>query len=115
MASESSVSASSSSNIARPISDSSASELMLPTKPLIKIRPGRRWSIIDIREMWAHRELFYFLVWRDLKVRYKQTVLGALWVILQPLLLTLIFMVFLGMMVRVPTDNVPYPIFLYAT
>jgi len=64
--------------------------------------------------MWAHRELFYFLVWRDVKVRYKQTALGASWVILQPLLMTIIFMVFLGMIIRVQTPGVPYPLFLYS-
>lgn len=88
--------------------------LILPEEPLIKIRPSRPWSFIDFGDVWAHRELFAFLVWRDLKVRYKQTILGAMWVILQPLLMTVIFMIFLGMIVRVPTPNVPYPVFLYA-
>ena len=59
----------------------------LPEEPLIKIRPHKSWTILfDLKEVWAHRELFYFLVWRDLKVRYKQTLLGASWVVLQPLL-----------------------------
>jgi lipopolysaccharide transport system permease protein len=80
----------------------------------IKIRTERSWQLIDFQDLWAHRELFYFLVWRDLKVRYKQTVLGALWVILQPLLMTLIFVVFLGFVVRVPSENIPYPLFLYS-
>jgi lipopolysaccharide transport system permease protein len=96
------------------MSDSLYSSLSLPEEPHIKIRPSRPWSLIDFRDVWAHRELFAFLVWRDLKVRYKQTILGAMWVILQPLLMTVIFMVFLGMIVRVPTPNLPYPIFLYA-
>jgi homopolymeric O-antigen transport system permease protein len=82
--------------------------------PHIKIRTDSSWHLIDFRDLWAHRELFYFLVWRDLKVRYKQTVLGALWVILQPLLMTLIFVVFLGFVVRVPSENIPYPLFLYS-
>jgi lipopolysaccharide transport system permease protein len=86
----------------------------LPNEPLIKIRPTRPWSFMDLRNIWAHRELFVFLVWRDLKVRYKQTVLGALWVILQPLLMTLIFVVFLGMIARVSSPGVPYPLFLYS-
>ena len=90
------------------------STLFLPEEPRIRIRASRAWQIVDLRDVWAHRELFYFLVWRDLKVRYKQTVLGAFWVILQPLLLTLIFVVFLGIVVRVPTEHVPYPLFLYA-
>jgi len=88
--------------------------VILPEEPVIKIRPSRSWSLIDLPDVWAHRDLLYFLVWRDLKVRYKQTVLGALWVILQPLLMTLIFVVFLGHVVRVPTGQVPYPLFLYA-
>jgi len=99
---------------APPLSEKFHSSLILPEDPLIKIRPTRSWSFIDLRDVWAHRELFYFLVWRDLKVRYKQTLLGALWVILQPGLMTLIFMVFLGLLVRVPTPGVPYPLFLYA-
>jgi len=86
----------------------------LPDEPLIKIRPSRAWSAGDFREIWAHRELFYFLVWRDLKVRYRQTLLGALWVILQPLLMTLVFVVFLGMIARVSSPGIPYPLFLYS-
>src|SRR6185503_14965859 len=103
----------SSSIVASSMADSLYSRLSLPDEPSIKIRPSRPWSFIDFRDVWAHRELFAFLVWRDLKVRYKQTILGAMWVILQPLLMTLIFMLFLGMIVRVPTPNLPYPLFLY--
>lgn len=88
--------------------------VVLPETPLIKIRVGNRWSSIDLREIWAHRELLYFLVWRDLKVRYKQTILGASWVILQPLLMTLVFAVFLGKIARVPSGSVPYVLFLYS-
>jgi lipopolysaccharide transport system permease protein len=86
----------------------------LPAEPLIKIRARRRLDLINLREFWEHRELLYFLVWRDLKARYKQTILGILWVILQPLLMTLVFTVFLGKLVRVPTGNTPYSLFLYA-
>lgn len=93
---------------------SSRSAMTLPEAPLIKIRPGRPWTFLDLYDVWARRELFYYLVWRDLKVRYKQTVLGASWVILQPLLMTVIFVVFLGLIVRVPTPGVPYPLFLYS-
>jgi lipopolysaccharide transport system permease protein len=64
--------------------------------------------------MWAHRELLYFLVWRDLKVRYKQTALGPAWVVLQPLLMALVFTVFMSWLARVPSDGVPYPLFAYA-
>jgi lipopolysaccharide transport system permease protein len=86
----------------------------LPETPLIKIRVSKKWAAIELGEVWAHRELLYFLVWRDLKVRYKQTVLGASWVILQPLLMTLVFAVFLGRIARVPSESVPYILFLYA-
>lgn len=86
----------------------------LPREPVIKIRPSTSWKLLDAREVWAHRELFYFLVWRDLKARYRQTVLGILWVILQPLLMTVVFVVFLGMIVRVSSEGVPYPLFIYS-
>lgn len=90
------------------------SSVLLPEHPLIKIRVSKRWASIELREIWAHRELLYFLVWRDLKVRYKQTILGASWVILQPVLMTLVFTVFLGKIVRVPSQGVPYILFLYS-
>jgi len=70
--------------------------------------------LLDFRELWAHHELCFFLVWRDLKVRYKQTVLGSAWVILQPVLMTLVFTIFLGKLVRVPSDGLPYALFVYA-
>jgi lipopolysaccharide transport system permease protein len=66
------------------------------------------------RELWAYRELLYFLVWRDLKVRYKQAVLGALWVVMQPLLMTVVFTIFLGKLARVPSGGVPYALFVYS-
>ncbi|HEV2827428.1 MAG TPA: ABC transporter permease [Pyrinomonadaceae bacterium] len=86
----------------------------LSVEPMIKIRPGKARVRSSLSEVWTHRELLYFLVWRDLKVRYKQTVLGAAWVILQPLLMAIIFTVFLSKLVRVPSDGVPYPLFAYA-
>lgn len=88
--------------------------MYLPAEPLIKIRARRAFDLMKLREFWQHRELLYFLVWRELKARYKQTVLGILWVILQPLLMTLVFTVFLGKLVQVPTGRTPYPLFLYA-
>src|SRR6185295_11072517 len=90
------------------------SRVELPETPLIKIRVRKRWALLELHEIWAHRELLYFLVWRDLKVRYKQTLLGASWVVLQPLLMTLVFAVFLGKIARVPTGNIPYILFLYS-
>ena len=88
--------------------------MYLPAEPLIKIRAQRAFDLMKLREFWDHRELLYYLVWRELKARYKQTVLGILWVILQPLLMTLVFTVFLGKLVQVQTGNTPYPLFLYA-
>jgi lipopolysaccharide transport system permease protein len=89
-------------------------DIDLPIEPLIKIRARRVFDLMNLREIWEHRELLYFLVWRDLKARYKQTILGILWVILQPLLMTLVFTIFLGHLVRVQTGATPYPLFLYA-
>ena len=89
-------------------------QVSLPSRPVIKIRATKRWKPLDLREIWAHRELLYFLIWRDLKVRYKQTLLGVSWVVLQPILMTLVFALFLGKVARVPSGNVPYVLFLYS-
>jgi homopolymeric O-antigen transport system permease protein len=86
----------------------------LPKHPLVTIQPGRGFGTAWLREIWAYRELLYFLAWRDLKVRYKQTAIGVLWVVIQPLLMTLIFSVFLGKLARVPSDGVPYPVMVFA-
>ena len=83
-------------------------------KPAVVIEPSKAWVSLNLRALWGYRELLYFLVWRDLKVRYKQTVLGALWALLQPLVNMLIFTYFFGRLVRIPTDGVPYPIFFYS-
>lgn len=85
----------------------------LPEQPLIVIEPARRWVAIKVRDLWEYRELLYFLVWRDIKVRYKQTVLGAAWAIIQPLVTMIVFAYFFGMLARVPTEGIPYPIFFY--
>ena len=77
------------------------------------IRPSRGWTAINIKELWHFRELIYFLIWRDIKVRYKQTALGAAWAILQPFLTMVVFTIFFGKLAKVPSDNVPYPIFSY--
>jgi lipopolysaccharide transport system permease protein len=78
------------------------------------IEPSNGLRPIDARELWTFRELLYFLVWRDVKVRYKQTVLGAAWAILQPVLTMAVFAVFLGHLARMPSDGLPYPLFSYA-
>lgn len=85
----------------------------LPDEPLVTIEPSRSWKALDLRDVWAHRELLYFLMWRDLKVRYKQTIFGIAWVVLQPLMTTILFTIFLGVLARVPSDGVPYPILVY--
>jgi len=87
---------------------------LLAGEPLIKIRPVQSPILFELKETWAHRELLYFLVWRDLKVRYRQTILGAGWVILQPLLTTLVFTIFMSRLAHIPSDSVPYPLFAYA-
>lgn len=86
----------------------------LPEEPVVTIEPSKARSAVDLGELWAYRELLYFLTWRDLKVRYKQTALGVVWVVIQPLLMTVIFTLVLGRLARVPSDNVPYSIFAYA-
>ncbi|PYS47203.1 MAG: phosphate ABC transporter permease [Acidobacteria bacterium] len=89
---------------------------VLPEYPLIKIRPGRKWVALNLRDLWAYRELLYFLTWRDIKVRYKQTVLGAAWAIIQPLFMMLIFTLFFGRLAGLDSrvGGIPYPIFAYA-
>lgn len=77
------------------------------------IEPVKNWLSFDFRELWEYRELLYFFIWRDIKVRYKQTILGGLWIILQPLMPMIVFSVFFGILVKVPSDNIPYPIFAY--
>jgi lipopolysaccharide transport system permease protein len=89
-------------------------QVSLPVHPLIKIRARKKWMQLELRDIWAHRELLYFMIWRDLKVRYKQTLFGVSWVVLQPILMTLVFTVFLGKIARVPSGNVPYVLFLYS-
>ena len=86
----------------------------LPRDPVVKIRPAQSWVPLDLKQTWAYRELLYFLIWRDVKVRYKQTVLGAAWAIIQPLFTMIIFTLFFGRLAGVPSDNVPYPVFVYA-
>lgn len=79
----------------------------------LRIEPTRGWVALRLSEVVAYRELLYFLVWRDLKVRYKQTLLGVAWAVLQPLLTMLVFALFFGRLARVPSDGVPYAIFAY--
>jgi lipopolysaccharide transport system permease protein len=81
---------------------------------VVHIRPPGRGITLGLREMWAYRELLYFLVWRDVKVRYKQTVIGASWAIIQPFFTMVVFSLFFGRLAKVPSDGLPYPVFAYA-
>jgi lipopolysaccharide transport system permease protein len=81
--------------------------------PVISIRPSRGWVSINWRELWEYRELLYFLTWRDLKVRYKQTVLGVAWAVIQPFFTMVVFSIFFGQLAGMPSDGIPYPVFTY--
>jgi lipopolysaccharide transport system permease protein len=83
-------------------------------RPVTVIEPRRGWISLGLRELWEYRELLYFLTWRDIKVRYKQTVLGAAWAVLQPFLTMVVFSLFFGRLAKVPSDGLPYPLFSYA-
>ena len=85
-----------------------------PEMPTTVIEPSRGWASLGLRDVWEYRELLYFLAWRDVKVRYKQTILGVLWVILQPLVSMAIFTVLFGILLKVPSGDVPYPLFAFA-
>jgi lipopolysaccharide transport system permease protein len=82
--------------------------------PRKRIEPSRGWVALKLDRLWAYRELLYFFVWRDIKVRYKQTVMGVSWAIIQPLLTMFIFSLFFGRLAKIPSDSLPYPIFSYA-
>jgi homopolymeric O-antigen transport system permease protein len=82
--------------------------------PITRITPPRGWFDLDLREVWAHWELLYFFVWRDLKVRYKQTAIGVAWVVIQPFMTMLVFTLFFGRLAKIPSEGLPYPLFYYA-
>jgi len=82
--------------------------------PVIQIRPSKGWVSLKFDELWEYRELLYFLIWRDLKVRYKQTVLGIAWAIIQPFFTMVVFSLFFGRLAKVPSDGIPYAIFSFA-
>jgi lipopolysaccharide transport system permease protein len=86
----------------------------MPGPLMTIIDPPKGWQLINVRELWRFRELVYFLAWRDVKVRYKQTALGAAWAILQPLMMMVVFTIFFGRMAGVPAGDVPYPLFAFA-
>ncbi|MBY0525323.1 MAG: ABC transporter permease [Gemmataceae bacterium] len=86
----------------------------LPEHPVCVLQPSRGWVALNLRDLWAYRELLYFLIWRDVKVRYKQTVLGVAWAVIQPLFTMLVFSLFFGKLAHMPSDEIPYPLFALA-
>jgi lipopolysaccharide transport system permease protein len=82
--------------------------------PTLRIAPPSGWLNVDLRELWAARELLYFFVWRDIKVRYKQTVIGAAWAIIQPFMTMVVFSLFFGKLAKMPSHGLPYPVFYYS-
>jgi len=81
--------------------------------PSLRIEPPNRWPSINFRELWEYRELLYFLTWRDIKIRYKQTVLGAAWAIIQPVFMMIVFSLFFGKLAKIPSDGIHYPVFAF--
>ncbi|MEP7076800.1 MAG: ABC transporter permease [Acidobacteriota bacterium] len=98
----------------QPADTGAHSSVVLPSKPLVIIEPSGKWSALKLSDIWHYRDLLYILTMRDIRVRYKQTVLGAAWAVIQPLFTMLIFSLFFGRLAGVPSDGVPYPLFAYA-
>ena len=82
--------------------------------PCFEIRPTTGWLFLDLRELWTYRELIYFLAWREIKVRYKQTAIGVAWAVLQPLAMMAVFTIFFGRLASMPSEGIPYPLFAFA-
>lgn len=89
-------------------------DIVLPDKPVVLIEASRSSLTVNLSDLWQYRDLFFILTLRDIKVRYKQTFLGVLWVVIQPLLMMLVFTLFFGKLARIPSDGIPYPLFAYA-
>lgn len=91
-------------------------ETSLPVaeRPVLRITPPHGWFDLDLREVWTFRELIYFFVWRDLKVRYKQTAIGAVWAVLQPFMTMVVFSLIFGVLAKIPSHGLPYPVFYYS-
>ncbi|HWR13922.1 MAG TPA: ABC transporter permease [Terriglobales bacterium] len=102
------------SNQSLPTDAVEAPAYVLPERPLLTLVPSRGWVALNLADVWAHRELLYFLTWRDIKIRYKQTALGAVWALIQPLFPMLIFTLFFGRLAKMPSDGIPYSVFAYA-
>jgi lipopolysaccharide transport system permease protein len=86
----------------------------VPDASILRIRPSQGWQHLNLQELWEYRELLYYLSWRDIKVRYKQTVLGAAWAIIQPFMTMVVFSLFFGKLAKMPSDGIPYPLFAFA-
>src|SRR6186997_2163203 len=82
--------------------------------PTLHIAPSKGWVSLKLNELWEYRELLYFLIWRDVKVRYKQTALGAAWAVIQPFFTMVVFSIFFGRLAKVPSDGLPYSVFAYS-
>jgi len=89
-------------------------ETDISAAPTVVIRPPRGWVPINLKDLWVYRELLYFLTWREIKVRYKQTILGFAWAILQPFFMMVVFTLFFGTLAKIPSEGIPYPLFNYA-
>jgi lipopolysaccharide transport system permease protein len=101
--------------MASEVADERATAKAAALEPIhIRLEPPRGWIPLNLRDLWEYRELLYFLAWRDIKVRYKQTVLGASWAILQPFFTMVVFSLFFGRLAGIPSEGLPYPIFSYA-
>jgi len=98
----------------RELRDTGSSAPSADDLPVIRVEPTRGWNSLRLREVWAFRELLYFLIWRDVNVRYKQTVFGVAWAIIQPVFAMIVFSLFFGRLAKIPSDGVPYPVFSYA-
>lgn len=99
----------------QPPKPAAAQPLKGATKPaVVVLTPSHGWAMLNLAELWRYRELFYILAWRDVKVRYKQTAIGAAWAIIQPFFSMVVFSLFFGMLTQMPSDRIPYPIFSYA-
>jgi lipopolysaccharide transport system permease protein len=88
--------------------------MVAPPIPVVRIQPSKGWVSLKLAELWEYRELLYFLSWREVKVKYKQTALGAAWAIIQPFFTMVVFSLFFGKLAKIPSDGLPYPIWSYA-
>jgi lipopolysaccharide transport system permease protein len=101
------------SQVTIPFSTATSNGAVYEDVPFVRIQASSGWVSLKLREIWEHRELIYFLAWRDVAIRYKQTIFGATWAIIQPFLTMVAFSLFFGQLAKIPSDGIPYPIFSY--